>query len=186
MHGKIGRKGLDWDLRVDEFVEKVIRGELPIGGDEPLPKPTIILWNEGIWNDDYKGTIDSIEKGAAAAAISEQSGVRLQWKTTTRSFFTDNETFKNFVKEAKDAAAYAKERGLEVVEAFEWGSIFVKKIQDPSTLKDITHRQWKDVYPQFEEFYWDAYHFEPFVYNIFNRRWLHQVLVGDGNKGGGS
>ena len=173
MHGKIGRKSLDWDLRVDEFLAKLMRRELPIGGDSPLPQPTIVLWNEGIWNDNYKGTIDSITAGAAAF---RDSGVRLQWKTTTRNFFTEYQNFQSFAKEAKAASDYAVERGLEVVDAFSWGSIFVKKIEDPATLKDHTMADWKNIYPQFEEFFWDPYHFSPFVYTIINRRWLYQIL----------
>ncbi len=172
LYDAIGAIPVDWSLNVDALIAKLMGGkELFLGGAEPLPPPTIVLYNEGVWNSGEKAAIDAL---ATAMVPFRNSGVRFQWKTTTRAFMTAHEE-----KVKAGAAAlrnYALQAGLQVLDAFELGFLFVKTFEDPATVQDALHTQWKELYPDYLDFYWDAYHFQPFVYTIINRRWLQQLI----------
>jgi hypothetical protein len=87
-HDAIGAARVDWTLQVDELLAKLMAQELPLGGAEPLPAPTVVLYNEGIWNSGEKALIDQLAKARAEFG---GRGVRFQWKTTTRSFMVVRE-----------------------------------------------------------------------------------------------
>jgi hypothetical protein len=171
LHDAIGATSVDWRLEFDELMAKLMGKELPLGGFEPLPPPTIVLYNEGIWNGGEKASIDQLAKAMAAY----REGVRFVWKTTTKSFMTAHE--EKAKAEAKASTNYAIKAGLRVLDAFDLAFIFVKKFEDPAMIQG-DHSTWKERYPEYQDFYWDAYHFQPFVYTIINRRWLQQLIEG--------
>jgi hypothetical protein len=176
LHDAIGATSVDWRLQFGELIAKLMRKELPLGGAEPLPPPTIVLYNEGLWNNNSKATIDELNELAKAMVTFRDSGVRFQWKTTTGSFMTAHE--EKVKARAKAVKNYAIKAGLHVLDAFDLAFIFVKKFDDPATIEGALPNQWKELYPEYTQFYWDAIHFQPFVYTIINRRWLQQLIEG--------
>jgi hypothetical protein len=166
----IGAKSEDWRLEFDALIAKLMEKELPLGGNEPLPPPTIVLYNRGIWGSNEKPAIDELAK---ARATYKDSGVQFQWKTSTKGFMTANEVYDK--ARAKEHKNYAIEAGLHVLDAFDLAFIFVKKFEDPAMIRGGGHSTWKERYPEYQQFYSDAYHFEPFAYTIINRRWLQQL-----------
>ena len=161
-YARVGASDVWEELSVANFYGRLMKGTLPM----ELPKPTLVLHNEGIWtSQDLSGVSGGISWKTAVDSVVEtmgafkDGGVRVQWKTTSWQIVDEARSYASRTEDNDEAKAYAKSRGIEIVDAFEWHSIFVKKLvtRTPFVVDDAltwpikkvwaATNEWQKAYP---------------------------------------
>jgi hypothetical protein len=151
----------DWaSSNVSQAVERVLSAM-------PLRNSTrhIVLWNEGIWNE---GAIDNRVDDLKQLMESVGDGGKVFWKTTTVNHLGGgwNESYLQY-----DSRTRAIVRELQEQAATDRIGLF-----DTAAITADFQSFAKMYTPAYMEKYWDACHFQPYVYNEITKVILNQVM----------
>ena len=178
-------RNFTWTYPADEFIAKLI-GASGLVEDTgiALPRPTVILYNEGIWNSGNVATLKMIAKGLSEGGAAGPP-IRTVWKTTTRGFQRPADYWDAEQEMNEAAVDFASSLGYEALRTDELLSCYVKvwptKEHSEAACEGgngCKHKDWIRQYPEFPEFYWDMNHFQPMVYTSVNRQFLQLLKEG--------
>jgi len=162
----------DWEFEVPALLQHLIKGTLPVKGTNfHLPKPTIILYNECIWNDGWSEKIPKFAK-----VLADEPDIFGIWKIGTRATIMSTSiltAYLNSVKGQKDLIR--NKYVLGVFDSFRATKRFATMAVLNDTV-DFNHfTKWPALHADQHAHHWDMYHFQPWVNNVINLEFLQYL-----------
>jgi hypothetical protein len=136
---------------------------------------TVLIWNDGVWG--WRGRKDTREEMESLVNSVGVNG-KVLWKSTTVNHFSawEDRSFRVYDKEARQAVSALQEKYGDRVGVYDTAAItsYFEKFRNKTT-------------PEYQEVYWDAVHFHPYVYNNLNKALLNQLCgAQSAERGGGA
>jgi hypothetical protein len=159
----------DWSGPIADMLTGMSDGSVPL----PRAKPTVIIWNSGLWKVYEERDAPTLRKINEAARklvnASGHPGPRLFWKESTARAMYPGATPCTLLEEDEHVKRV-------LVEELGWSVLPYAKLTAPlmQYLPPWTFPNMTFDSPRFEV-WWDAVHFNPFVYEELNQMLLRQI-----------
>jgi len=162
----------DWYYEVPVLLEHLIRGTLPVKGyDFQLPKPTIVLYNECIWGDNWNDMIPKFAK-----VLANEPDVFGIWKIGTRATIMNRSLLTAYLNSIKGQKELIRNNYLlGVFDSFRATRRFATMAVLNDTVDYDHFTKWPALHPDQHAHHWDMYHFQPWVNNTTNLEFLQYL-----------
>jgi len=161
-----------WTYWPSELVAMMANGTLRTGSIQ-LPVNFTVLYNQGVW----RYTHNKEDIAAMTSAMGNRT-IGLWWKTTSGFSRSSQLTLDSHISTQRDVAAYARRTGWGVLDAAaitaNLTGILVPNATCPHCPIDYQGTSRQDGTK-----YWDAVHFQPWVYNYLNAMFMYGLCSAD-------